>query len=96
MLKMSRASVKNSRKWRNLITSLKLMYDHGENKNITILTLVRIKNFWLSLDLEMSKASPGRGVITQFVANTKEDSFAHFLTYNTENIISLWKVKFNN
>ena len=41
----------------------------------------------------MSKASPGRGVITQFVANTKEDSFAHFLTYNTENIISLWKVK---
>ena len=45
------------------------------------------------VDLEMSKASPGRGVITQFLANTKEDSFAHFLTYNTENTISLWKIK---
>ena len=41
----------------------------------------------------MIKASPGRGVITEFVANTEEDSFAHFLTYNTERTISIWKIK---
>ena len=46
MLKISRASVKNSRKWRNLITSLKLMYDHGENKkkqHNSLTTKIQIK-----------------------------------------------------
>ena len=41
----------------------------------------------------MKKVCPGRGIIKRFLANTVENSFADFLTYNTENTITLWKIR---
>jgi len=41
----------------------------------------------------MKRASPGRGIIKTFRSNTVENSFADFLTYNTENTLTLWKIR---
>ena len=41
----------------------------------------------------MKKVTPARGIITQFQVNTVQNSFVDFLTYNTENTITLWKVR---